>query len=242
MSFKTTANMRYPLLDVVRGVAVLAMMAYHFGFDLNMNGYLAQDINNSMAWLTARSFILGTFLFVSGFSLALATTSPTNKRLTRIARIAICAALVSLGTYFMFPQSWVFFGVLHFVAVASLICWPLQTRPQLLLPLGFVVLALGLGYTSPVFDQPMQQWIGMMTHKPITEDYVPLFPWLGVVLLGLFAGNKAITKGWMSRLASTTQPAPNNPIGWLGRHSLVVYMLHQPLLLGLLLAYGAMFK
>lgn len=234
-------NTRYPIIDTLRGLAILAMMAYHFGFDLSMQGYIVQDLNHSLPWLVARSLILSTFLFVSGFSLVLAQHHTTKQRLLRLARIAGCALLVSVGSYFMFPESWIYFGVLHFIVLATFLCWFLAHHEKWLLPLGIAVLGIGLFYQSPIFDQPMLQWLGMMTHKPITEDYVPIFPWLGVMLIGFYTGRWALRRNISWPLA-ITPPTTLKPVGWLGRHSLAVYMLHQPLLLGLLWAYGAILR
>ncbi len=234
-------NQRYPIIDTVRGFAIVAMMAYHFGFDLNMQGYILQDINHSLPWLAARSLILGSFLFVSGFSLALAQHHAARRRWARLARIAGCALLVSAGSYFMFPDSWIYFGVLHFVVVAGLLCWLLAPYEKWLLPLGLAVLGVGLFYQSPAFDHPLLQWLGMMTYKPVTEDYVPVFPWLGVTLIGLYAGNWALSSKTTRPLSFIPSPALT-PIGWLGRHSPAVYMLPQPLLLGALWSFGAIFR
>jgi uncharacterized membrane protein len=237
---------RYPIIDTVRGVAILAMMTYHFGFDLSMQGYIVQDLNHSLPWLVARSLILSTFLLVSGFSLALAQHHTAKQRWLRLGRIAGCAFLVSVGSYFMFPESWIFFGVLHFIVLATMLCWFLARHEKWLLPLAFVSLGLGLLFQSAMFNQPMLQWLGMMTFKPITEDYVPMLPWLGLIFIGLRLGIWANT----NRASATpvkwplaiTPPTALKPVGFLGRHSLAVYMLHQPILLGLLSAYGAIFR
>jgi uncharacterized membrane protein len=234
-------NTRYPIIDTIRGFAILAMMAYHFGFDLTMQGYIVQDLNHSLPWLVARSIILSTFLFVAGFSLALAQHHSAKKCWLRLARISACAILVSVGSYFMFPYSWIYFGVLHFMVLASLVCWFLARYESWILPFALAALGLGLFYQSATFDQPMLQWLGMMTHKPITEDYVPIFPWLGVMLIGLYVGKLALQKQFTWLLLSST-PKTLTPVGWLGRHSLAVYMLHQPVLLGLLWIYGALFR
>lgn len=236
-----TQHIRYPIIDTLRGLAIVVMMAYHFGFDLSMQGYIVQDLNHSLPWLVARSLILGTFLFVSGISLALAQRQPAKRRIARLARIAGCALLVSVGSYFMFPDSWIYFGVLHFIVIAGLLCWPLAQHEQLILPLGVAVLGVGLFYQSPVFDQPLLQWLGMMTHKPITEDYVPIFPWLGIMLIGLHVGPQVLRSKTAWPL-TITPPPRLKPVGWLGRHSLAVYMLHQPLLLGVLWISGAIFR
>lgn len=234
-------NTRYPIIDTLRGLAIVAMMAYHFGFDLTMQGYIRQDLNHSLPWLVARSLILSTFLFVAGFSLALAQQHSAKQRWLRLARIAACAVLVSVSSYFMFPESWIYFGVLHFMVLASVLCWYLARHEKWLLPIAFTALGLGLFYQSAFFNQAALQWLGMMTYKPITEDYVPMLPWLGVMLIGLYVGAWALRRQAEWPLAIKTSPTLK-PVGWLGRHSLAVYMLHQPLLLGLLWLYGAIFR
>ena len=232
---------RYPVIDCIRGFAIIAMIAYHFGFDLNMQGYISQDINHNSNWQVARSLILGTFLFVAGFSMALATNQNIKRRLIRLVRIAACAVLVSIGSYFMFPDSWIFFGVLHFVLVGSLICWLVMPYQKLLLILAMSLLTVGILYQSPIFNSPFLQWLGMMTYKPITEDYVPLLPWLGLMMIGARMGQLALTKSklWLFdyKLSSILLP-----VQWLGQHSLIVYMLHQPILLGALDIFGMVIK
>jgi len=232
---------RYPVIDTLRGLAIIAMMAYHFGFDLSIQGYIVQDLNHSLPWLIARGLILSTFLFVAGFSLALAQHQSVKKRWLRLARIAGCAVLVSISSYFMFPDSWIYFGVLHFMLLASVLCWLLIPYEKWLLPLALVALGVGFFYQSAIFNQPMLQWLGMMTFKPITEDYVPIVPWLGMMLIGLHVGILALRMP-NKALLTTQTPATLKPIGWLGRHSLAVYILHQPILLGFLWTYGAIFR
>ena len=232
---------RYPVIDCIRGFAIIAMIAYHFGFDLNMQGYISQDINHNSNWQVARSLILGTFLFVAGFSMALAENKNITRRLIRLVRIAACAVLVSIGSYFMFPDSWIFFGVLHFVLVGSLICWLVIPYQKLLLIFAMSILTIGVFYESPVFNRPFLQWLGMMTYKPITEDYVPLLPWLGVMMIGARMGQWALTKSklWLFDYKPSSILFP---VQWLGQHSLIVYMLHQPILLGALGIFGMVFK
>ena len=102
-------------LDGWRGAAVLAMIAYHFGFDLNHLGWLQQNLNEDPAWRMARTLILGNFLFLAGagFALAQQRSAPPRRQLTRIARIAAAALLVTLGSRLAFPQSAIYFGTLH---------------------------------------------------------------------------------------------------------------------------------
>jgi uncharacterized membrane protein len=228
------ANPRIPLLDVLRGVAVLAMFAYHFAFDLNHFGVIRQDFNHDRFWLTARSLILGSFLFLSGVSLALATSGGIrwSRYLRRIATIGACAALVSAGSYLMFPKSWIWFGVLHCIAIAGLLMPLFLPLGRWLLPVGLAIVAAGAFVAHPLFDSPALQWLGLMTRKPMAEDYVPLLPWFGVVLVGVFAGWRIPMHFGHAERSGTGHRL--RLLEAAGRHSLLLYLLHQPVFLGVL--------
>ncbi len=131
----------------------------------------------------------------------------------------------------MFPASWIWFGVLHAIAMSLLLARPLVRHPALALVIGVAVIAAGNLYADARFDNRALGWIGFMTAKPRTEDYVPLFPWTGVLLLGIAAGHALVRKEF--RPIAWAEQLPRW-IAWLGRHSLATYMVHQPLLLGLL--------
>lgn len=227
----SAAPERIFIVDQARGLAVMLMVAYHFCFDLNYFRLAAFDFYQDAFWLGARALIVTLFLLLVGISLHLATArglkfTPFARRL---ALLAGCAAVVSASSYAMFPASGIFFGVLHFIAVASILGLLFRRFGAANLALGTAWIAAGLLFSHIWFDQPWANWIGFMTHKPVTEDYVPLFPWFGVVLLGLFAGRHA------GKLPRALLPAPSGRVLELaGRHSLAIYMLHQPVLLGLL--------
>ena len=125
-----------------------------------------------------------------GISLILATANGFNSRryLRRLAWLSAAAVIVSLSSRILFSDSWIFFGVLHFIFIASILGLAFLRFYWVNLGLGSLLILLGLTLQYPLFDHPWLQWVGLMTHKPITEDYVPLLPWFGVVLLGLFLG------------------------------------------------------
>lgn len=222
---------RIPGVDAVRGVAVALMVGYHFCFDLDYFHLADFDFHRSPFWLAARAGIVTLFLLLVGVSLHLATARGLRPApfARRLAVLMACAATVSAASYAMFPASGIFFGVLHFIALASLLGLPFARLGVANLALGAAWIAAGLLFSHAWFDQPWARWIGFMTHKPVTEDYVPLFPWFGVVLLGLFLGRHA-EKWSLFRLPGRT----GLPLELAGRHSLAIYMLHQPALLGLL--------
>lgn len=232
-----SANARLQSVDLLRGLAIALMIGFHFSYDLAHFGFARFDFYHDPFWLHARTLILSMFLLTAGISLTLATRSGLRWRpyLRRLGWIAGCAALISLASHLMFGPRWIFFGVLHFIAVASLIGLPFVRAPRLALAAGLTLLVLGNTVAQPIFDRPALQWIGLMTHKPPTEDYVPLLPWFGVVLVGIFLGDRLWLRKPAARLARWRSDRP--PVRLLacaGRHSLLIYMLHQPLLIGAL--------
>ena len=230
---------RVAAVDAARGVAIVAMIAYHFCFDLTWYRWADWPMLDDPRWIAWRSAIVASFVFLVGVSLALRDerdrrTGQTGwldrSFLRRWAQVAGAAALVTAGSSMLFPESFIYFGVLHFVAVAVWLC---RRAPRLggrAIALGAGVVALGLTVSSPAFDPRWIDWIGFAATKPITEDYVPLFPWLGVVLIGCGVGAVAIRRGLVS-LAWNPSPV-GNTLATMGRWSLTIYLVHQPLLLG----------
>jgi uncharacterized membrane protein len=225
---------RLPAIDALRGVALCLMIAYHFVFDLAYFRVVSVDFNNEPFWLTARAIILSSFLLLVGVSLVLARRAGQSTRAfwRRIALIIACAALVTAASYVIFPKTFITFGVLHSIAIGSVLARPLVGWPRVSLVLGAAIIAAGAMLSFPLFDERLLNWVGMMTHRPLTEDYVPLFPWFGVVLVGVAVG------AWLTARdrAAVGWLGPRAPawLGWLGRHSLLVYMAHQPVLVGIL--------
>ena len=103
-----------------------------------------------------------------------------------------------------------------------------------MLALGAGCIALPWWWQHPFFDNGWTGWLGFATHKPATEDYVPLLPWIGVLLWGFAAGQWVLQHraSWLTG----TLPRTLKPLTLLGQFSLSIYMLHQPILVGLLMS------
>ncbi|MDE2003983.1 MAG: DUF1624 domain-containing protein [Betaproteobacteria bacterium] len=223
-----------PSLDTLRGIAIVAMAAYHFCFDLRYFGFLRADLEHDWRWITARTLILSTFLLVAGASMVLAERDRQSARRRWLAHagvIAIAALAVSAGSYLMFPQTWIWFGVLHAIAASLVIARPFVRRPAIAMAAGVAIIVAGLAFQNAAFDNRALGWLGFMTAKPATEDYVPLFPWTGVLLLGTGLGHLLVRTRFA--VLGPLERAPRL-LAFLGRHSLAVYLVHQPILIGAL--------
>ncbi|MEA3243646.1 MAG: heparan-alpha-glucosaminide N-acetyltransferase [Pseudomonadota bacterium] len=229
---------RLVLIDALRGCAIVLMVIYHLCFDLSYFGLASFDFYRDPFWLNLRTLILSLFLGLVGVSLVLASHSRLNVRryLQRLILLVASAVLVSLSSWWMFGERFVFFGVLHFITIASVLGLLFVRAGWFNLIAGVGVILFATQYQAAWFDTAGRRWIGLMTHKPLTEDYVPLLPWFGVVLLGLFVG-PYIMQWSKTRLQGTTDAASIRWLALAGRHSLVIYLIHQPLLIGALSVY-----
>ncbi|WP_255420780.1 DUF1624 domain-containing protein [Paucibacter sp. KBW04] len=227
---------RQQRLDALRGAAVVWMACFHFAFDLNHFGWIQQDFYRDPVWTGQRTVIVSLFLLCAGMGQALALHQGLSwpRFWRRWAQVAGCALAVSLGSWLMYPRSFISFGVLHGMAVMLLILRLAGPRLSNWLAVGLGALALALPslFSHPFFDSRWTNWLGLVTHKPITEDFVPVLPWLGVMLWGFALARWLLAKH--SLLLSGGLPKIFEPLAVLGRWSLSFYMIHQPVLIGLL--------
>lgn len=228
---------RYQAIDLARGLAIIAMVVFHFAWDLYYFGLSPVDVTSDPAWEVFQKLILSSFLLLVGAGLELAHGNGIRWRSfwRRFAVVLIAALLVTAGTYWMFPDYFVYFGVLHAIALFSLLALPFAGRRlPLVLGVALAVIAVSFVWTSPDFEARWLAWIGFWPVPPPTTDIVPVFPWFGVVLLGVAGTRWLIQSGLFDRLRNwRSRGLAVRALAFLGRWSLPVYLLHQPVLIGL---------
>lgn len=230
---------RMATLDIARGVAVVAMVVYHSAWDLSELRLIPTAIVGDPGWNVFARAIASSFLLMAGFGLALAHGRGIDapKLLRRVAVVAAAALLVTVATWIVFPGSYVFFGILHAMAASSLLAAPFVRFPAA--PTALTAVAVGVLplLASPAFDAPWLAFLGLGTRVPLTNDYVPLVPWLAFVLAGVAFGRAADPALWLPRGEPVLRGT--KALAWLGRHSLVIYLAHQPLIYGALSGIAA---
>ena len=246
------APQRLDRIDLLRAIAMVWMTVYHFCFDLNHQGLISENFYRDPFWTWQRTAILSLFLFTAGLSQAVALGSGQSwgRFWKRWRQVALAALLVTAGSWWMFPRGFIYFGVLHGIAVMLIVVRLTAGWGAWLWPLGALAIAgkwaaPGLIAGAPalaVFNGPWLNWLGFISRIPVTEDYVPLLPWLGVMWWGMAAGRWALAHqpAW---LGEGDAPAKGLKRGLvlMGQWSLSYYLLHQPVMIGLIAAATWMF-
>jgi uncharacterized membrane protein len=232
---------RIEAIDAARGLALVAMAIYHFAWDLEFFGYATPGMTADGGWRIFARSIASSFLFLVGFSLYLAHRRGVRWRpyWWRMAQVAGAAAAITLVTYFATPDAFIFFGILHHIAAASVIgLLFLRVPAPALVAIAAIVIALPNLWRSDLFTAPLLSWVGLATTNPRSNDFVPLFPWFGAVLLGMAAAKFALATGWTERAAGKELARWTRPLQFAGQHSLAVYLLHQPVLIGAIFLFS----
>ena len=214
--------MRAHYLDALRGMAVVWMIIFHAAYDLRLFNFIKWDFGSGF-WYGFPRVIAFTFLFCVGLSLNYGHVPKPNWKSIRKRsfKLGISAFLVSLGTYILFPSQWIFFGTLHCILLGSL-AGVLLVNQRKLAGLLLVLILTGqyvLGYDI--------KWVSSIVQRP-SMDFIPLYPWFWAILLGIMTGP------YLSRIPLLQNMKPSPFLNYLGQHSLKIYLIHQPLIFGLI--------
>ena len=213
---------RYILIDLLRGLAVLAMIIFHFAFDLNGFQFIEIDFLHDPFWYALPRCIVSTFLICVGMGLALVHKDGIKWGLVRkrLYKIGGWAVFITIITYVLFPGKFVFFGVLHCIAATSTVGVFFVGKPRLSLLFCLLLVIPDLVFQPTLI--PFSRWIGV---TPI--DYIPFYPWFGIVLLGIYLESVQFHRILIKKTFMT------RPLEIMGKHSLKIYLLHRPIVFGI---------
>ena len=232
----TSLKRRIPLIDVLRGIALAAMAVYHFAWDLGFFGLADLGVTEHPLWVAFARSIAGSFLALVGVSLYLAHGDSVKWKpfLRRLAVIAAAALAISIASYITDPDGVILFGILHCITVSSVLGLAFLRAPlPLVIAAAIFCLAAPTFLTSPAFNGLGLAWLGLGSEVIPSNDYNPLLPWFGMVLSGIAIARIVPRDKWPGWEPGDVA---SRILALIGRHSLLFYLVHQPVLLGTLYA------
>jgi uncharacterized membrane protein len=241
------AARRFWEVDTLRGVAIAMMVIFHLMWDLRAFAEYYVVLHEGF-WFYFQQTIATLFISLAGVSLVLSynrakerqgnTRGLYAKFLKRGLRIfgvgmilTVVFAVLRLGADE--------FGVLHLIGFSIIIVYPFLRYRYLNLGLGVGLIALGFYFRTFYVDYRWLVWLGLEPRNYYYSDYFPVVPWFGVVLLGIFVGNMLYRDGRRQlALPDLSRFIPLTWLQFLGRHSLLIYVIHQPILMVVLTLTG----
>ena len=218
---------RFWEIDSLRGIAIVMMIAFHLAFDLSYFGGYDIGIHSGLWRLFGRA-TASIFILLAGISLSLShsrSAAGMERYLIRGLKIFSWGLLITMATILFFPAEFIVFGILHFIGLSIVLAYPFLRQKRWNLLLGLAIIIIGLSIQGPLILFPASFR---------TFDYFPIFPWFGLILIGIFLGNSL----YPSHTRRFSIPEISTPLSTLGRHSLLIYLIHQPVLIALLYALG----
>jgi len=234
-TIKPVNNRRLQLLDFIRGIAIGLMFIFHLSFGLNEMNLINVNFSNDYFWISFRAVIIFLFLTLVGIGLVL--SSYKNKNNTyfqsllskRLLLLFTYMMLITLFSYYVRPQYYVYFGILHLIFISSILGHALtKVSSKYLLLVSLLFIIIGLSIESPHLNHPLIYWLGLGSNPAISDDFAPLLPWFALVVFGIILGQKLCqsteinqtisqwrAKNWVTKL-----------ICWGGKYSIHLYFLH----------------
>jgi uncharacterized membrane protein len=224
-------------LDALRGLAIIMMVGYHIVFDIYYFGFAAVDLQSLPILLFQRA-TGSLFIVVAGIALTLSEGGNRDgyaRHAVRALRLAAVALLITAGTWIYPHEGFITFGIIHFLALSTLLAPFFLRFGRLNFVLGLAVIALGLFTAGLTTSSHYLFWLGLLYPGYTALDYYPLLPWFGMMLIGLAAGGELFPGG--KPLVRLPDGRALRRLAFMGRHSLLIYLLHQPVLVGIALLW-----
>ena len=234
---------RFLEIDALRGMAVVLMVVFHFLFDYNFFITFIVNLDSGFWFIVGRATAV-LFVSLAGLSLTLHAhrkssmqNRPNEWKMFARRGIFILSLglMISLITFALFPTNAIWFGVLHLMGISFVLGAPFLHRKNIALAGGLVITSAGI-LLATVFHSDVPFWPILFPVSFSTFDYFPMLPWFGIFLLGISIGNFIFPHGKARYSFSLPRIEPlTTALEWAGKHSLEIYFVHQPLIVGLLL-------
>ncbi len=241
---------RFWEIDCMRGLAVILMLAYHFLYDLDFFGLADLELRSGTFYYMGRGAAF-LFILISGTALSISHSREIengtsgkpvenfSKYLRRGLRLFSMGLIITGITWIFFPEQYILFGILHFFGVSAVLAYPFLKYGKENLLFGLFFGIIGFYLKNRTFGFSSLLWLGLTPEGFATLDYFPLFPWFGVFLTGIFLGNSLYKDGNRQfKIPEADKLLLQKPFSGIGKHSLSIYFIHQPLFLGLLFLSG----
>ncbi len=236
----TQNSWRFFEIDFLRGIGIIMVVIFHLFFDLDYFGILPNEMYEG-SWLIFQRSAASILILVFGISLVLSYERAKDgvdnlfakfgKRALYLAGIAL---LITAATWVYPHKGFIVFGIIHFLAVATILGYFFLRFYYVNLLLGIATVIIGLQFSELTVNTNLLFWLGLSFKGFYTLDYFPIFPWFGIVLIGMFFGKRFYVYSKRSLKSGLGQSRITTIISYIGRNSLVIYLAHQPIIIGIL--------
>lgn len=237
---------RYVELDLLRSLAIIMMIVYHLAYDLESYYGFHLGIFERTGWILLRQCTATLFLLLVGVSFAISWKRHRvrhgeapfafryKKYFLRGLGVIACGMLVTLVTFLWEPATYVRFGILHMIGASILLLPFFVALKEGNAVIGMMIVGLGMIIPMTMGSTAFTPLpLGFMPPDFASVDYFPLIPWFGIVLIGAAVGHFLYVRHQVHVLSSSLFRLPSS-FASPGRHALAIYLLHQPIILGIL--------
>ncbi len=239
---------RFWEIDFLRGIAIIMMVLYHLLYNLHYFAHYNVNVYSGF-WMYFARVTATTFIFLVGVSLSVSFSKTKKihsdknklfiKYLKRGLKVFSWGLIITLVTRIFLGRAFVIFGVLHLIGISIILAYPFLKFRYWNLLIGLICIILGAYLKGFAFDFYWLSWLGFRPAQFYSVDYFPLLPWFGVVLMGIFFGNLFYPDcSRKFQLHDFSDFYIIKSFCFLGKHSLFIYLIHQPLIIVFLYLFG----
>lgn len=239
---------RFWEIDFLRGIAIIMMVLYHLLYNLHYFAHYNINVYSGF-WMYFARTTATTFIFLVGVSLSVSFSRTKKihqdrnklfmKYFRRGLKVFSWGLIITLVTWIFLREGFVIFGILHLIGISIILAYPFLKLRYWNLLIGLFCIFLGAYLKGFVFNFYWLSWLGFRPAQFYSVDYFPLLPWFGVVLIGIFFGNLLyLDHSRRFQLVDLSFFSGIKVFCFLGKHSLLIYLLHQPLIIAVLFLLG----